>query len=316
LAHILQKPAEKGSTSLVVNGGQGTGKSVIFEECMGVILKSYYFLSMREQDLVGNFNAHMARNLLFVAEEAAFGKSRRLFSRIKGLISGHHRVVEAKGRDAQIETNYSRYVFLTNELQAVHAEADDRRFVILNTGDRSEESERRGREFAEWCRAGGNAHVMHFLKNWDPTAVGMSWQDVYRAPMTSEKIEQKKRSARVSIEGYFIDAVLEGNVRLSREESMFWEIDEPLSVEVGKMRQAYIDWAKTFNVGANYEGFDEVQMANFVRVPKGEIKQRLMDNQICYVFPPRRKLVELLLARRLITQDDHDSAIRLGTTHA
>ncbi|KKN34833.1 hypothetical protein LCGC14_0789740 [marine sediment metagenome] len=131
LANIVQDPQKKPFTAPVIVGGQGVGKSLLFEY-FGKLLGAGYTMVSDAEQVHGKFNNHLTHTLLLHSEEALFGGDRKHRSIIKSLITDHSRMVEPKGIDAHPVANHLRLILTSNEHWAAAVEHDDRRFTIID----------------------------------------------------------------------------------------------------------------------------------------------------------------------------------------
>lgn len=130
LAHIVQKPAEKPGTALVLRGAQGTGKNTFAGIPMKLIGHSIELADMRR--LTGQFNFHLADKLIVFCNEATWGGDRQSVGSLKAFITDKEMVFEKKHVSAQSMPNYARLIIASNDDWPVHADPDDRRFVWLD----------------------------------------------------------------------------------------------------------------------------------------------------------------------------------------
>jgi putative DNA primase/helicase len=140
LAYPLQHPGAKMDTALVVHGPQGTGKSLLFEAVMKVYGEYGYLIT--QEALEDKFNSDwVSRKLFIIADEiAARDELYHIKNRLKTLITGGHVRVNVKNVTAYRERNHMNFVFLSNELQPLVLEGDDRRFFVLWTPPKLEET--------------------------------------------------------------------------------------------------------------------------------------------------------------------------------
>jgi len=75
-AHIVQRPPERLGVALVLQGRQGSGKTIVGQH-FGALFPAHYFLVDDPRYVVGNFNVHMANCLLLQADEAVGLETRR-----------------------------------------------------------------------------------------------------------------------------------------------------------------------------------------------------------------------------------------------
>jgi putative DNA primase/helicase len=133
LAYPIQNPGAKMLTSVIVHGGQGTGKSLFFE----TIVKIYgeYGRVLGQEALEDKFNADWAEKKLFILADEVLARSDmyHVKNRLKGFITGDTIRVNPKNVAAHNERNHMNIAFLSNERQASVLEGDDRRYCVIWT---------------------------------------------------------------------------------------------------------------------------------------------------------------------------------------
>ena len=130
LAYPLQNLGAKMKTSVVVHGGQGTGKSMLFEAVARVY--GEYATVIGQTQIDSAYNGWASRKLFVLADEVlSTREARTIKNRLKSLITGETIIVEEKYRQARTEQNCMNLVFLSNEETPVIVERDDRRFTVI-----------------------------------------------------------------------------------------------------------------------------------------------------------------------------------------
>lgn len=133
LAYPLQHPGAKMKSAIVVHGPQGTGKSRFFEAYAKIY--GEYGMVMNQGAIEDKFNADWTSKKLFIVadEVVASAEKYHLKNQLKGLITGETIRVNPKNVSAHVEKNQMNLVFLSNEVQAVVLENDDRRHCVIWT---------------------------------------------------------------------------------------------------------------------------------------------------------------------------------------
>jgi hypothetical protein len=162
-ANIIREPKSKTLTAPVLIGRQGAGKSLLLSY-FGKLLGPSYMVVTNEEHIYGRFNKHLATTLLLHSEEALYGGDRKHRGIIKSLITDEYRIFEQKGVDAERIHNYLRLVLTSNEVHAAPAEVDDRRFTVINLGDRKGDSSHFKAVIRE-MNDGGPAKLLHYILN-------------------------------------------------------------------------------------------------------------------------------------------------------
>ncbi len=133
IAYPIQNPGEKMHTALVCHGGQGTGKSILFEAIANIY--GEYGILLNQGAIEDKFNSDWSSRKLFVLadEIVARQEMHHIKNQLKGFITGDWVRVNPKNLPAYRERNHMNMVFLSNERQPVVLEGDDRRYCVIWT---------------------------------------------------------------------------------------------------------------------------------------------------------------------------------------
>ncbi|MBM3114988.1 DUF5906 domain-containing protein [Jeongeupia naejangsanensis] len=162
IALPLQQPGTKMDTSVLMFGEkQGTGKSLFWE---GVIKAIYgeYGTTIGQYQLDSQFTGWQSRRLFVLAEEVV-GRAEKYshIGTIKHLVTGRTMRINEKNMPEREETNHANIVFLSNEVQPLHLELDDRRFLAIEP--RTLLNERDQQTIRDAFAAGGIAAFYGYL---------------------------------------------------------------------------------------------------------------------------------------------------------
>lgn len=161
-ASIFRDPQTKALTAPVIIGRQGAGKSLLLAY-VGRILGPGYTVITNEEHIYGKFNRHLATTLLLHSEEALYGGDKKHRGIIKSLVTDEFRMFEQKGVDARQVRNFLRLILTSNEAHAAPAEANDRRFTVIDMGDRMASRELIDKVVKEMKSGGPAALFKHFV---------------------------------------------------------------------------------------------------------------------------------------------------------
>jgi Family of unknown function (DUF5906) len=128
-ADIVQRPASKNGTSLVLRGKQGVGKT-IFGKVLGSLLGDHYLLVADQRYITGRFNSHLISCLLLHADEAFWAGDHAAEGKLKDLVTGDRHMIEMKGVEPISVRNYVRLLVTGNEAWVVPAGMEERRFAV------------------------------------------------------------------------------------------------------------------------------------------------------------------------------------------
>ena len=186
-AHIVQRPRERIGVALVLQSGQGTGKTIVGHH-FGALFPAHYFLVDDPRYVVGNFNVHMANCLLLQADEAVWAGDKAAAGRLKGLITSPFQQIEAKGIDPIRMNNFVRLVMTSNERWVVPAGMDERRFAVLEVDPRCAGDHDYFHEMQAELNDGGYAALLHDLLAFDLERINLR-----TIPKTTALLAQKER---------------------------------------------------------------------------------------------------------------------------
>jgi putative DNA primase/helicase len=132
LAYPIQYPGAKMKSALVFHGPQGVGKNMFFEAVMSIY--GQYGDIVDQAALESDFNDWASKKLFLIADEVV--ARQELFhtkNKLKGLITGDIIRINPKNVAAHIERNHLNIVFLSNEIQPLVPDKDDRRYAVVYT---------------------------------------------------------------------------------------------------------------------------------------------------------------------------------------
>ena len=190
LAHMVQKPQELPEVALVLQSGQGTGKTK-FVSAIGELVKPYYTTMATMDQLTGRFNGHLAGKLLIYANEALWGGNRQSAGPLKTMITDKEISIERKGKESITVSNYARLIVSSNEDWPVSADADDRRFLFIEVSDCHKEDHAYFADLEGHLNSGGYSALIHYLSTLDISAF-----DPRERPKTIYGVESKLQSAK------------------------------------------------------------------------------------------------------------------------
>lgn len=134
MAHIIQRPTEK-AFAVIIYGKQGTGKSILYEFFKRCIGKDYALQVGRLDELTQAHNTHIRGKLIVNANEATNMPTIRDVNILKGLITETDLIINPKGVNQYIVSNFSRLLITSNHKDCMRLDGDDRRYFCLNISD-------------------------------------------------------------------------------------------------------------------------------------------------------------------------------------
>lgn len=188
LADLVQHPNTKPGTALVLQGGQGTGKTIV-HQAMARLLGAHAKIVSSTDRVTGRFNSHLADALLLTLDEATWGGDHATAGRLKDLVTGADHVIEMKGKEAFRVRNYTRLLVTSNNTWVVPAGTDERRFAVLRLGDRAQQDRAYFRALVEELCDGGDAALLAYLLAYD--LEGPDAPDPSQVPTTAALFQQQ-----------------------------------------------------------------------------------------------------------------------------
>jgi len=200
LVDIIKNPApgaKRPGTSLVVRGGQGTGKGSVIWPIMQ-ILYPYTHQCDSMVEVLAAFNAFMEDTILLFADEATWGGSKKESGKLKRLITEDTLNIQRKGIDTYQAPNFIRMYVSSNGKWVVPAEDGERRYTVFNVSDTYKEDH-------DWFGEVKGANLSELLDEiyaWDIKS------DI-RHNLQTEALEEQKQQGWDVYEEFLVDSVAE-----------------------------------------------------------------------------------------------------------
>ena len=134
-AHIVQYPARKTEICILLYGAQGCGKSTIGEYLLRKIIGlDKMIITSKADKMFGRF-VNTQGKLLAVLNEASGKDTFNICDILKDAITCTTTEQEKKGIDTITITDYTNYIFTTNNINSVKIPEDDRRFMPIEINE-------------------------------------------------------------------------------------------------------------------------------------------------------------------------------------
>ena len=132
LAYPIQHAGAKMRTALIFHGPQGTGKNLFFETIMAIY--GEYGRIVGQAEIEDKFNDWASRKLFLIADEVvARQELYHVKNKLKSFVTGEWIRINPKNVAAHDEKNHCNVVYLSNEIQPLPLEQDDRRHFVIWT---------------------------------------------------------------------------------------------------------------------------------------------------------------------------------------
>ena len=134
LAQMVQDPSKPTNVAILLQGQQGIGKDIIFEEffCQKVLGTGTAFTTAKPQSTIfGEFSAVLQNRVFLLLDEVSADAMRPVMELFKDLITSSTTNINPKNKTAYIVRNLSNTLCTTNTKNPFHIEPQDRRFVVF-----------------------------------------------------------------------------------------------------------------------------------------------------------------------------------------
>ena len=135
-AHLVQKPEELPNVAVLIKSMEGCGKDTFREYLEKIIGSDYVYTTDKIDNIVGNFNANISNKLLIQLNEAKSFDGHSSVAALKHLITTTTVEINQKNVKSYKLDNYARLLLFSNETNVVQITAEDRRYVVIKSGNK------------------------------------------------------------------------------------------------------------------------------------------------------------------------------------
>jgi hypothetical protein len=284
MAQVVQRPDELIGVAVVMRGSMGTGKGVFVNE-FGKLFGQHYMLLNDSSQLVGKFNGHMKEKCLLFADEAFWAGDKAAEGKLKSMITEPTINIEMKGKDAFTIKNNLHMIFATNNDWAAPAGPRERRFFIIDVGEKHQGDHQYFDAICLQMDNGGREALLHYLMNYD-----ISKMNLRKYPQTAALREAKQLSF-TPVQKFWHHVLETG--------SLHYSIEGGWGTGVVQTEYLYNEYQKFVqNMGTKHKATDtELGMQLKNMLPKDSFKKerrtftgygtsgKLSERKNAYVFP-------------------------------
>ena len=230
MAYQVQNPGVKLGSAIIMQGGQGTGKSTLFNVWQDIF--GSYSKTLNQRALEDKFNSDWVEKTLAVKceEIAASSDVWHVKGEVKDLITGDWIRSNEKNSVARPIRNRMNFAILSNETIPMPLDRDDRRFLVVRTPPPAPSSFYR--EVYEEIKNGGVQAFFHYLLN-RPLD---NFHPKSHPPMTESK--RRLITASAPSEHVFVEEWIAGGVELAGRRLPF------APCTGAQLHAAYARWAR------------------------------------------------------------------------
>lgn len=138
IARTVKEPGGKRpGTSIVLKGGQGTGKGV-FVNIIGEFFGSHFLPVSHASQIAGRFNSHLVNKILVFIDEGFWAGDKKGEGVLKSIITEPYLAIEQKGIDIIRVRNNINLIIASNNEWVIPANIQERRFFVLDVSDKKQ----------------------------------------------------------------------------------------------------------------------------------------------------------------------------------
>jgi hypothetical protein len=189
LAHLVQRPWEKPGVSILLLGGQGTGKGTLAVKIIGRLYEPHFLHLQTDKALTGDFNASLESSFVIFADEAFFSGDKKAANTLKAIETESHLYVNPKYQPGRQINSLHRIVSASNNEHAADVEFDDRRKFVLRVSEVHKGDFKYWSELDREIKNGGLEAMV-----WTLSKMNLKGFQVRDKPATAELLRQKLAS--------------------------------------------------------------------------------------------------------------------------
>ena len=135
---MFQKSATIPEVAIIIKSHQGVGKDLLVNILGEIIGMDLIHKEQRMENCIGNFNEDLENKLIIQFNEVTGSDGHFNREVLKDMITKEQYNINRKYGKKYKCANYSRLLLFTNNLNAIHIPKDDRRYVVLKSGEKQD----------------------------------------------------------------------------------------------------------------------------------------------------------------------------------
>lgn len=263
-ADMVQNPASRPGTALVLQGGQGIGKS-FFAQTLGKLFGGHFLEISSPDQVTGSFNAHLRDKVLVYSDEGCFLDAKQA-SILKNMITSDKLLVHEKYRTPYQARNCVRLIISGNHDRLVSAGMDERRYCIVSVNEDRKEDHNYFSSLQEWADNGGIEALMHYFLRYEINV------NLRQAPRTTALAEHKFNNL-TQVEQWWLDCLKLGQALPHTP----WTAEH----NADRLQESFAAFAK---LQVSRSSQTQLGAALAKLIPNIEKKRRSCNGKSCYVY--------------------------------
>lgn len=266
LANVIQRPRRRPTSVFLMQGAQGLGKSLIFNNFYRLVgIKNY---AVVEPDIIlSGYTALFACKIMVLLNEFTDFSKREFLDHIKGFIADPTMTVKEKYVPHYTVSNHTHFFAVTNQDRPVYLTEGERRFYVAKCVPVAPRSTAYYKELADWFENNPDI-LLWYLKNYD---MG-DWSEKAVPTVTEAKKAIITQSYDRTLQELG-DQIREGSFKYNvYKHQEFWSILKERGLMSNKTRESILSYLKiTFQTqffpGIQwlypYKGRNHIKSVNF-----------------------------------------------------
>ena len=208
MARTVQDPGQaqgdRPGTSIVLQGGQGTGKGVMVN-IFGSLFGEHFLSVSHATQVAGRFNSHLKNKVVVFIDEGFWAGDKAAEGVLKSIITEPYIAIEQKGIDIVRVRNHINLLMASNNDWVVPANLSERRFQVLKVGEAQMQNKQYFRAIVrQMDREGGKEAMLYDMLDMD-----ISGYDLGKLSDTEGLLEQKIHTMTTA-QTYWFERLQEG----------------------------------------------------------------------------------------------------------
>ena len=234
MARIVQDPGgERPGTSIVLRGGQGTGKT-FFARMFGSLFGRHYLSLSHSTHLTGQFNHHLKDALVVLLDEGFLVGDKQSEGLLKSMVTESIINIEQKFKDLITVKNHINLIIASNNEKIVPAGLDERRFFVTDISEEQKQNKAYFAAVEQQMNNGGREAMLYELMSWDYSDVSLR-----TIPKTKALFEQKHYSMS-TVQKFWYEKLLDGRLSKTHQNWEGW-------ISFQELYDSYLEFARLRN---------------------------------------------------------------------
>lgn len=251
LAALIQLPGRHAWTSIVLRGGQGTGKGHFAHAMVGSLFGPQQYLHiLGAGQLTAEFNEHLSGKAYIFADESTWGGDPRAAAKLKGLITEDTIPIHRKFLKMVEEDSALHVIIASNNEWPIPIDHDDRRFSVFDVLDTVKQNDVHfGRLRAE-LKAGGRSAMLYELLEYQID------EKMLRTPLSTAAKSDITAQSLKHIEHWWLELLESGCIQNNE-----W----PTEIVKRDLHQNYLEFLERHHKASRERRSTETEMGMFLR---------------------------------------------------